>query len=169
MGAGITYVMVKFELSLCQSLLPCFPQSLLRVAWLLLKTATVSILEEWSQILGRDGVPPGAVMRLKGLHRQKQQAVPAQQGMGSLLVSSDLLPTPPACTSYLSGMLERGHLPHEPHLCLVQALVQAFMLPPAFPELQETVLQYLRAGILSSPPPCPLSRGQSPAHWCSLC
>ena len=64
LGAGITYVMVKFELSLCQSLLPCFPQSLLRVAWLLLKTATVSILEEWSQILGRDGVPPGAVMRL---------------------------------------------------------------------------------------------------------
>ena len=66
-----------------------------------------------------------------------------QQGMGGLLVSSNLLPTPPACTSYPSGMLERGHLPHEPHLCLIQALVQVFMLPPAFPELQETVLQYL--------------------------
>ena len=108
-----------------------------------------------------------------------------QQGMGGLLVSSDLLPTPPACTSYPSGMLERGHLPHEPHLCLIQALVQVFMLPPAFPELQETVLQHLRVGILfSSPPcplcsptpegwnpvspPCPLSRGQSPLHWCSL-
>ena len=128
----------------------------------------MSILEEWSQTLGRDGVPPGVGDGLKGLYRQNWQAVPTQQGMRGLLVSSDLLLTPPACTSYLSGMLEMGHLLHEPHLCLFQALVQAFMLPPAFPELQETVLQHLRAGILSSSLPCPLSRGQSPTHWCNL-
>lgn len=114
--AGITWVMVKSELSLCQSLLPCFLQSLLRVARLLLKSGTVSILEEWSQTLGRDGVPPGVGDGLKGLYRQNRQAVPAQQGMRGLLVSSDLLPTPAACTSYHSGMLEVGHLPHEPHL-----------------------------------------------------
>ena len=107
----------------------------------------------------------------KGPQRQKQQAVPAQQGVGILLASSGLLPDPtclhlpplrdtgegapaPGAGFGLRGHLESSELFSSVSVH-VKMLVWALVVPPAFPELQETVLQHLRVGIVSSSLPTP--------------